>query len=256
MFASLIFVLLLFGVLLIACSLKKSGLSVLFLGLISLWLDGSGLVASILLSNLQNQYYKTTSPQWGDKNVIIILGSGTVRPPDFSQSIVPSVIGLTRVFQGAAFYFDCIKHHHQCTLLISGGDALHMGRSEAAVYKQALLSFPINASDILIESQSMNTYQNAKFTTQIVKSKHFDRVYLVTSAFHMKRAMLYFSHFKQHVYPIPAGYLETDFSFSSMLQGFKFAFTDIALHEYAGIFRIRLYEYLGWKIGSATVGKP
>ncbi len=64
---------------------------------------------------------------------------------------------------------------------------------EAPQLKQVLLMCAIPEQDILIESESRNTRQNAQYTAPILKEKFPDYDYLlITSAFHMRRSLACF----------------------------------------------------------------
>mgnify|MGYP000046342122 CR=1 FL=1 len=81
-------------------------------------------------------------------------------------------------------------------LLLSGdhGFVSDRGLHEAQQLKSVLVRWGIPKKDILIEENSKNTYQNAKFTAQLLKTSypHFDSFVLITSAKHMKRAQACF----------------------------------------------------------------
>jgi len=77
-------------------------------------------------------------------------------------------------------------------LFISGGSGqlLHQDKSEADKVKAFLVSLHIPENDIIMEMMSRNTHENALFTVKWL-SKHDPgaRCLLVTSAWHMRRAM-------------------------------------------------------------------
>src|SRR5204862_8054278 len=114
----------------------------------------------------------------------------------------------------------------------------------AAVYRHMLTQLNVNAADIILKPNSMNTFQNAKFTNQLLQQHAFKQVLLVTASTHMHRAMLYFSHFVIQAIPVPAGYAST--SFSLLPKGKNFALMDKVMHEYVGILQHMIYDKLGW----------
>lgn len=76
-------------------------------------------------------------------------------------------------------------------ILISGGTGKILKDSipEAILLKKILLLSQIPEQDILIESSSRNTHENALFSAEILKEKYPSQKYLlITSAFHMRRA--------------------------------------------------------------------
>src|SRR5258707_9251484 len=124
---------------------------------------GSGLIPSFLLEPLQSKSIVTDNPIWGERNVIIVLGDGTARLP--SQSTVrPSILAYSRILEAIRLYVFAKKSDHQCTILISCGDASGTGVTEADDYQAAMVQLGVADSDVLLERRSLNTFQNAEFT--------------------------------------------------------------------------------------------
>ncbi|MEQ8625901.1 MAG: YdcF family protein [Vicingaceae bacterium] len=88
-------------------------------------------------------------------------------------------------------------------ILISGGSgSLLKEELEADVLSNYLISIGVNSRDILKETKSRNTYENAKYSTELIKkNKNLKTVLLSTSAIHMKRSLLCFN--KQGLDVIP-----------------------------------------------------
>lgn len=83
------------------------------------------------------------------------------------------------------------------------GDVTDKGLDEAVQLKTQLVEWGIPAIDILTETESRNTNENAKFTTALIKQSypHFDSFLLITSARHMKRAKASFDNYELNVTP-------------------------------------------------------
>lgn len=73
-------------------------------------------------------------------------------------------------------------------LLFSGGPTPDRSASEAATMAAIAVASGVPQSAITVESESRNTYQNLAFSKDLVAA-HRGRVYLVTSAMHMTRAV-------------------------------------------------------------------
>ena len=96
--------------------------------------------------------------------------------------------GSDRIFQAVKLYkLGKIKK-----ILITGdsGDLYEDGLDEAEQLKAYLVSIGLHPYDIIIETKSKNTQENAEFTAELLKNEypHFTSYLLITSAFHMKRA--------------------------------------------------------------------
>jgi uncharacterized SAM-binding protein YcdF (DUF218 family) len=102
-----------------------------------------------------------------------------------------------------------------------------------------------NKFSIMYEGKSLNTYENAKFTKEMFYNLGIKNptIYLVTSAFHLKRAIGLYKYFGFDVLPIG-----TDFMTVEHITGFANYFPSMmelsmsyhALHEWAGLFYLAL----------------
>jgi uncharacterized SAM-binding protein YcdF (DUF218 family) len=95
-------------------------------------------------------------------------------------------------------------------ILISGGNGeLIPGKfREAAWVRTQLLKFNIPDSLILVENNSKNTIENAKFSKILLEQRHLPPPYLlVTSAYHLRRSLMIFKKAGIDVVPYPSNYL-------------------------------------------------
>lgn len=105
-----------------------------------------------------------------------------------------------------------IKH-----ILVSGGngktDDNHF--REGAWVKGELKTFGVPDSVIFVEDQSNNTRENALHSKQILDAQHFQPPYLlITSAYHVPRAVFVFQKAGVPVVPFPCNYTAGRGSFS------------------------------------------
>lgn len=212
---------------------------------------GCGLVPVMLLGRLQAQYTQATPVDWGQRNVIVLLGAGTVRV-GADGPVEASLFAYGRINKAVALYRACKATDRVCTLEVSGGDARGLGISEAQTYAADIQSLGVEKSDLLLESRSMNTWQNAQFTAGLLQDLSADRVVLVSSGFHLRRGMLYFRHFGIRATPVRADYVSGRLSWLPL--SYNFTVTDLALHEYAGIARYHVYNAMGWNVTATQPG--
>lgn len=102
---------------------------------------------------------------------------------------------------------DLYKNHKIKNIVISGGSPtiFKRGYSEADVWKDYLLRIGIPKRDIIVETESRNTQENAEKTSALILAeKKKPDCLLITSAFHMKRAKDCFTQCKLDVdeYPV------------------------------------------------------
>lgn len=222
------------------------------LGLAVAWLlaVGCGLLPRLLLIRLQADYVTDTPIVWAQRNAIVLLGAGTIRPG--KGQVEPSLFAYGRIDKAAALYHACRQAERECKVEVSGGDAVGLGQPEATIYAENLRQLGVADADLLLEPRSMNTWQNAQFSGPLLKSYDADRVWLVSSAFHLRRGMLYFTHFGIAATPVRADYLNGIRSWIPL--AYNFTMADVALHEYAGIARYRWYNMMGWNTQATKPG--
>ncbi|WJF89067.1 YdcF family protein [Paraburkholderia bonniea] len=214
---------------------------------------GCGPVPAWLLGQLQDTYDIKPRPVWGKRNALVLLGAGTTKVPR-TGAVEPGMFAYARIAEAAALYNDCRrKTVADCKIIVSGGDALHLGSPEAIVYQRLLVRLGVSAADVMLEPGSMNTWQNAQFTSALLQRYAPDRVLLVSSGLHLQRSLLYFGHFGVHAMPVRADYLRPVLTLIPL--SYNFAVTDFALHEYLGIARYTLYNALGWNAVSKQPGE-
>jgi uncharacterized SAM-binding protein YcdF (DUF218 family) len=97
-----------------------------------------------------------------------------------------------RLFQTLPMYFQ----KRVGKILITGGSgSISKPKQREAIYiKKYLKAILIPDSNIIIENNSKNTYENAVFTKHILDSMQFNgSILLVTSSFHMRRSLAIFN---------------------------------------------------------------
>jgi uncharacterized SAM-binding protein YcdF (DUF218 family) len=83
--------------------------------------------------------------------------------------------------------YDLLRSDRARFAIVSGGPPTEKA-SDAIVFRDALVGWGIAPERVLVEDRAMNTHQNAVYSAALVKERGFERLVLVTSAFHMKRA--------------------------------------------------------------------
>ncbi|BFI95941.1 MAG: YdcF family protein [Rhodanobacter sp.] len=240
----------LLGLLLRALKRRRAAAAALALAVVLFVVTGCGLLPAWLLRGLQSPYARQATPAWAPRNAIVLLGAGTVRTPD--GAVEPTLFANGRINEALALYRECKASGHDCKLEVSGGDAWHTGRTEADVYAALLRRLGVPAGDLLLEPRSMNTWQNAQFSAPLLRGYGAQRVVLVSSAVHLRRASLYFAHFGIVAMPVRGDWLKARLDWWP--QSWNFALADAALHEYVGVLRYRVYNALGWNVRATSPG--
>lgn len=87
---------------------------------------------------------------------------------------------------------DLYKNGWAPLLIFSGAAQDKSGPSNALAMRQIAIELGVPAGAILIEEESENTEQNALNTKAIIQNNNIERVILVTSGYHQRRANLEF----------------------------------------------------------------
>jgi uncharacterized SAM-binding protein YcdF (DUF218 family) len=104
-------------------------------------------------------------------------------------------------------------------ILISGGQGLNPSNTntEAELLRDFMVMAGVPESDIIVENQAVNTYQNAVLTKETLSQIGYDHKqthFLITSAFHMMRAKGCFEKAGLNTETFPVDYYSEDVRFS------------------------------------------
>lgn len=124
------------------------------------------------------------------------------------------------------------KNWREVPILICGGK----GRAE--IMRDELLTRGIPAEDVLLETESTSTYENARFGAIVLKDRGIEQIALVTEAHHMLRSELCFQHQGLHVVPAPCAFRASKFIFwpgMFLPGGQAISENEETVHEWLGI---------------------
>ncbi|MFL6605455.1 MAG: YdcF family protein [Steroidobacteraceae bacterium] len=212
---------------------------------------GCGPLPAITLKSLQTGYSDEPVRSWQPRAAIVVLGGGVQPVVDTKALEVPAIV-YGRIVKTLDLYRQCKLTGQACSVIVSGGDPRRSGTSEAKVYGGVLVKIGVDPADLVIEGRSLNTWQNAQFCAAWLRDHPQDQVVLVTSGVHLRRSSLYFAHFGIHALPARADYVGAVVEL--LPQAYNFLLMDLALHEYSGLARYRVYEMLGWNIKAQRPG--
>lgn len=225
-----------------AVKFKRSSRLLFGVAIVAFLLAGSGVLANWMLDNLQNGL-PVRHEQWGTANAIVLLGAGSEMTDQGPELALFSYGRLVKAYE---LYRSCKSRAEDCRIVSTGGDTRGYGKSEAELYAEALERLGAARADLIVEGRSLNTWQNAQFTAEILAGQQPDRVVLVTSGSHVRRSVLYFSHFGIRPIGVRADYAHARLSL--LPRAFNILLADLALHEYLGMLRYHVYNWLGWNV--------
>lgn len=163
------------------------------------YLFTTNFMGNFLIGSLESRQVPPAHPA-GD--LIILLGGGaTLDTPDLNGEGNLSGSAANRLL-------TAVRLHKQlkAPILVTGGKVFDDAGSEADISRRCLLELGVPADQIIVENQSLNTQQNAAYTRVWLEKSKFHSPILVTSAFHMQRAMWNFTREGISAVPYPCDY--------------------------------------------------
>jgi len=233
-----IFVLILLGLIFFLLRKKKIGKVLLILGLAFYYLFSITPVSDFLIALLENQYPYPPPNEIESADVIVVLAGG-VKNRDL---LLPSALGdstLFRLSEALKIYF---YKREKPLIIVSGTSPIDRLEKESLFGAKFLESFNIPKDKIIWEVMSGNTFQHAREVKKIIGEKSF---LLITSAYHMPRAMRTFQKVGLNPVPLPADYRYENFYdiLSFFPQADNLKKSNLAFHEYFGILFYRFSGY-------------
>lgn len=180
---------------------RRAGLGIAIVGALGLFVGGLSPLANAVILPLE-QRFPAFRPDGAPVAGIILLGGaveadetvrrGQVVANDASERVM-STLTLARAYPDAR-------------VVISGGGGTVFGEgiAEAPQIAAYLEAAGLDTARLIIEDRSRTTGENATFTRAMVETKPGERWLLVTSAWHMPRAMGVFrkAGFEVMAYPV------------------------------------------------------
>ncbi|PSN76536.1 hypothetical protein C8B47_26815 [filamentous cyanobacterium CCP4] len=172
------------------------------LALVLLLVSSNNWVATGVMRSLEWRYQDSVNLP--EAEAIVVLG-GSIKPQLPPRPWVDVAEEGDRVLHGARLYLA-----GKAPLLVFSGGRItwgqDQGRSEAEDMAELAEALGVPPSAMLIEPDSLNTFENAAYTQILLANLGIERILLVTSAMHMPRALAIFR--KQGFEAVPA---PTDF---------------------------------------------
>jgi uncharacterized SAM-binding protein YcdF (DUF218 family) len=179
-------------------------------------------------------------PAQGAPDGIVVLG-GAIAP---GISLARGAVALNDSAERITAAAELARRYPNARIIFSGGTAsLFKGALEAPLAVKELEALGVAHDRITAEEQSRNTIENAVFSRLIAQPKPGERWLLLTSAFHMPRAIAAFraAGFPVEAYPVDwrtRGPIDATAPFVSVIGGL--GMTDFAVHEWVGLLVYRL----------------
>jgi uncharacterized SAM-binding protein YcdF (DUF218 family) len=225
----------LFGLLLLPTRFARGGWWLAAGSLVVLAMLGFSPIGNALMIPLEQRF-----PPWdaarGAPDGIIVLG-GAISPDVSAARNDPA---LNEAAERMTAIPELARRYPDARILFSGGSGalIYDEGNEAEFALQMFESLGIPRARILLEDRSRNTVENAVFSKAIAQPKAGERWLLVTSAYHLPRAIGIFRKAEFAVEPYPVdwrtrGLADALRPFPTMGEGLRR--TDIAAREWVGL---------------------
>ncbi|MBU2737825.1 YdcF family protein [Acidithiobacillus concretivorus] len=238
-----LFLLAMFGWLSEVLGWRYMGRTLIILALGILYFFSTAIGARLLLMPLENRYPTLHQPLTGAERpgAIVVLGGGEVMDSPHSRQETANARTLVRLMAAAR-----LARQTQLPVVPSGGAPRFGVAAEATTMAHILRQDFHVTSPIWPETHSYNTAANAADSSILLAAHHIQKIYLVTSALHMPRAVAWFSLSHLEVIPVPTDYrlnqvreLKMD---SWLPRAIFMEISSEACHEYLGLLWLWLQE--------------
>jgi uncharacterized SAM-binding protein YcdF (DUF218 family) len=192
---------------------------------------------AVFLAPLENRFPSPSAdmpPPYG----IIVLG-GAIDDP------VSAARGQTVFDEGGERITEAVilaKRFPQARVVYTSGTNSVVGGSSSEAFRarELMAQMGVAPDRVTIEDKARNTEENARFTSAIVHPEPSQRWVIVTSAFHMPRAMGVFEKAGFHPVAYPVSFYTIGTGLDDLLPAFfnpdrNLRTFDLALHEWIGL---------------------
>ncbi len=223
---------------------RKSAIICLLISILVLWLASLPIVADQLLWSLERQHLPRPIEEIPAGDCIVVLG-GALGAMGYPRVEIELTDAADRVYQ-AAKLFQSGKGR---TIIVSAGNQpwAQDRVAEAILIRALLIEWGVTEAAIVLDTSARNTRENAILGAALIRKSDCQSNLLVTSAWHMPRALASFKKVGVTMFPVPADVRSVRVSDAGM---FRFlpranalATTSHMLHEWLGVW---VYRWKGW----------
>jgi uncharacterized SAM-binding protein YcdF (DUF218 family) len=224
------------GLLILRGPRRRAGAWVIAAGAALAYFASTSLVGNALLAPLERQYPAFDPTQAIEVRNIVVLGSGYEPRDNIPVTGALDADGLARIVEGVRL----ARARPEARLLVSGG-ALPGHSPIALGYAQLAAQMGIQRSAVIVMDRALDTDQEAHDVAAALGRSPF---ILVTSAFHMPRAMWLMRRAGANPVPAPTGQMvhaQRAAERFGLIPGSRALLkTETALHEYLGLAAVHL----------------
>jgi uncharacterized SAM-binding protein YcdF (DUF218 family) len=213
----------------------------LWLGLVLLGLLGFEALPNALLRPLENRFAVPSAKAVPGHVGVVVLG-GAFQNPALYQA--HGQVPLGESAERMTVPVGMLRQHPKLTLVFSGGDGrlLGAGITEAQLAQDFYQEQGVDMSRVLLEGGSRTTRENARQVAAMLGPRCQEPWLLVTSAWHMPRAMTEFEALGCRVTAYPVDFRTTQAT----------PLTEYSLARSLMLWQTALHEWLGMAVYAMT----
>lgn len=184
--------------------LGKLGWYAVLLGTLTLLVFSFPPLANMLSYSLECQYPPPTAEALSTLDVVVVLGGGGFPSGGFRQEAGLAECAYPRFYHGVRTF----QQGSARVLAFCGGAVSEGKESEAKIMEAMAIQMGVPEDNIVTETTSTNTMENAMGLTETLPAGQGRRIALVTSATHMLRSARAFRAQFPHdtIVPVPVQY--------------------------------------------------
>jgi uncharacterized SAM-binding protein YcdF (DUF218 family) len=225
---------------------KARAAAILFLcGFSTILVFSLPVIGHFLMRGLEGRHAPRS--ECGPASAVVLLGGFT------KGKIPPRLHVETNMDANRAFGAMRVWRQGVAPKLVLTGGILEWTANEivpeaATMFELLSEHFGVDSADVILEDRAQNTRDNARYTREALEAAGLGLdVILVTSAYHLPRAVAAFERAGFAVTPVPVGYFaDSEVSrkpFTWLPDASSLFVSSIALHEYLGL---AVYKAVGW----------
>ncbi|PIZ03994.1 MAG: hypothetical protein COY58_06510 [Gammaproteobacteria bacterium CG_4_10_14_0_8_um_filter_38_16] len=211
------------------------------IGFFTIMLFAFNPISNCLLNSLQSRYTPLMTIPNGVTQVVV-LGGGVSGGKNYPPNLTLNSASLSRLVEGIRLLKVLETTHPKAQLILSGGRVFR-SPAVAGTMRNTAVMLGVNRKNTVLEDGSQDTRQEALFLQKTLGGNPF---LLVTSAYHMPRAMDLFQDLGMHPIAAPTQYIRSQHD--SLLwyipNANSVVVSDIAIHEYLGLLWARIRGYI------------
>lgn len=202
---------------------------------------GVGPLGYMLILPLETRF---EAPGNGEKPAAVVVLGGAVE--ERLTLAHGGELNLNEAGERLTKLLELARAHPEARLVYSGGTGEFLSNaavSEAQAVRDSVAALGLPPERLEIETRSRNTEENARFTAEIVPPSVTPRIWLVTSAYHMPRAIGAFRRAGYDPVPVPVDHRAAgwgDFYRPTASVGEGLRRSDLAAKEWMGLLVYRM----------------